>query len=98
MGATENPHNEYLLIAIQIGLIGLASLLYLFYRQWQVAGRLAQPLYRDLARGMVLMFVVGCLFNSLLVDHTEGLLFAWMSALLFAAPMKPDSSTARPAS
>jgi O-antigen ligase len=95
---TVNPHNEYLLIAVQVGLLGLTGLLYLFYRQWQVAGRLAQPLYRDLARGLVLTFVVGCLFNSLLLDHTEGLLFAWFTGLLFAAPVKPDSTTtARPA-
>jgi len=92
MAATENPHNEYFLIAVQIGLIGLASLVYLFYRQWQFAGRLVQPLYRDLGRGLVLMFVIGSLFNSLLLDHTEGLLFAWMSALVFAAPAKPVSS------
>ncbi len=85
---TANPHNEYLLIASQIGLIGLASLLYLFYRQWRYAGELVQPLFRDLARGLVLTFIIGCLFNSLLLDHTEGLLFAWMSALVFAAPAR----------
>jgi O-antigen ligase len=93
MVATENPHNEYLLIAVQIGLLGVASLVYLFYRQWRAAGQLEQPLFRDLARGLVLMFVVGCLFNSLLVDHTEGLLFAWMSALVFAAPVRQQPST-----
>jgi hypothetical protein len=31
----------------------------------------------------VLTFVIGCLFNSLLIDHTEGLLFAWLSGLVF---------------
>jgi O-antigen ligase len=92
MAETANPHNEYLLIASQIGLVGLACLIFLFCRQWLLAGRLAQPLYRDLARGLVLMLVVGCLFNSLLLDHTEGLLFAWLSGLLFAAPIKPASS------
>lgn len=89
MLATVNPHNEYLLIAVQIGLIGLASLIYLFYRQWRYAGELAPLFYRDLARGLVLTFVIGCLFNSLLLDHTEGLWFAWLSALVFAAPAKP---------
>ena len=88
MAGTDNPHNEYLLITVQLGLTGLACLLYLFFRQWQFAGRLEQTLYRDLARGLVLTFAVGCLFNSLLVDHTEGLLFAWLSALVFAASVK----------
>jgi hypothetical protein len=27
---------------------------------------------------------VGCLFNSWLMDHTEGLLFAWLTGVLFA--------------
>lgn len=97
MLATVNPHNDYLLIAVQLGVIGLASLIYLFYRQWRSAGALARPFYRDLARGLVLTFIVGCLFNSLLLDHTEGLLFAWMSALAFAAPAKPPPSAAGPA-
>jgi len=32
----------------------------------------------------VLTIAIGCLFNSLLLDHTEGLLFAWLTALLHA--------------
>lgn len=97
MLATVNPHNEYALIAVQIGLIGLAGLVYLFYRQWRYAGELAASFYRDLARGLVLTFVIGCLFNSLLLDHTEGLLFAWLSALAFAAPAKPAPASSGPA-
>ncbi len=97
MLATVNPHNEYLLIAVQIGLIGLASLFYLFYRQWCYAGELVPRFYRDLARGLVLTFSIGCLFNSLLLDHTEGLLFAWLTALVFAAPAKLPPSAASPA-
>ena len=86
-----NPHNEYLLITTQIGLIGLACLVYLFYLQWRLAAQL-EPLYRDLARGLVLMFVIGCMFNSLLLDHTEGLFFAWATGLLFAG-LKPPAHT-----
>ncbi len=76
-----NPHNEYLLIACQLGMVGLACLIYLFYLQWRLAAQLT-PLYRDLARGLVLTMVTGCMFNSLLLDHTEGLWFAWASGLL----------------
>jgi hypothetical protein len=36
--------------------------------------------------------VVGCLFNSLLLDHAEGLFFVWLSGVLFAAvPAKPQA-------
>jgi O-antigen ligase len=86
VSASDNPHNEYLLIATQIGLLGLACLLWLFWQQWRTARALQDPLYRDLGSGLVLMFVVGCLFNSLLLDHAEGLLFAWLTGLIFAQP------------
>lgn len=85
MVATTNPHNEYLLITFQTGAIGLACLILLFVQQWRFAAQLPSPFYRHLARGLMLTFSIGCLFNSLLIDHTEGLLFAWMSGLLFAA-------------
>lgn len=79
-----NPHNEYLLLMTQTGLIGLVLLLHLFWRQWRLAPRLATPLEIHLARGLVLTIAAGCLVNSLLLDHTEGLLFAWMTGLLYA--------------
>lgn len=81
---TGNPHNQYLLTAIQIGLPGLALLLYLFYCQLRLAGTLASALERNLAYGLMITIMTGCLFNSLLLDHTESLLYAWMSGLLFA--------------
>jgi O-antigen ligase len=80
---SRNPHNEYLHILVQLGLVGLAALLYLFWTHWRLAPRLASPLEHHLARGLVLAMAVGCLFNSWLLDHTEGLLYAWFTGLLF---------------
>jgi O-antigen ligase len=88
MVETENPHNEYLLIAVQLGLLGVVALVALFWQLWRYAGRLENPANRDLARGLAITYVIGCLFNSLLVDHTEGLLFAWLAALFCAAPVR----------
>jgi O-antigen ligase len=81
---TTNPHNQYLLIATDLGLLGLGFLLYLFYRQWRLAKLLPSALERNLAHGLLLTIMFGCLFNSLLLDHTEGLLYGWMSGLLYA--------------
>jgi O-antigen ligase len=81
---SSNPHNEYLHITVQLGLVGLAALLYLFWTHWRLAPRLASPREHHLARGLVLTIAAGCLFNSLLLDHTEGLLYAWLTGLLFA--------------
>lgn len=80
---SHNPHNEYLHLMVQLGLVGLAALLYLFVTQWRLAPRLASPQECRLARGLILMMAVGCLFNSWLLDHTEGLLYAWLTGLLF---------------
>ena len=82
--ATSNPHNEYLLIAVQLGLLGLAVLLYLFYTQWHLAADLPGLFERNLARGLVLTVMTTCLVNSSLLDHGEGIFYAWMSGLLFA--------------
>lgn len=88
-----NPHNEYLLLAIQLGPLGPLLLLALFYGQWRFACRLPSTLERDLAHGLVLAMATGCLFNSFLIDHAEGLFFAWMSALLFAGLNRQDVRT-----
>ena len=89
---SRNPHNEYLLIMVQLGLAGLAVLLYLFWAQWRLATRLATPLEWHLARGLVLTMAVGYLFNSWLLDHTEGLLYAWLTGVLFAGLKSPQNS------
>jgi heptosyltransferase III len=82
---TPNPHNQYLLTAAQLGLVGLFALLAMFLVMWRQAARL-DPAARTAARGLLLAMAVGCLFNSFLIDHVEGLLFAWMAGVLFAAP------------
>lgn len=87
-----NPHNEYLLIAVQTGLVGLTALLCLFFMQWRLAA-LLPALESRLARGLVLAMMVGCLFNSMLLDHTEGLLYAWLSGVLYAGLDSRSSRT-----
>lgn len=90
---TVNPHNEYLMVAAQTGVVGLAALLYLFWTAWQAAARLPPP-QRDWARGLVLSTAVGCLFNSFLLDHTEGLFFAWAMGVLFSAQQEGEPTRA----
>src|SRR5262245_21378285 len=89
-----NPHNEYLHQMVQLGLVGLAGLLCLFVTHWRLAPGVASPLEFRLARALVLMMAVGCLFNSWLMDHTEGLLYAWLAGLLFAGLRRTDASAA----
>ena len=79
---TRNPHNEYLMIAVQTGVIGLALLLHLFYTQWRYAPLQDTPFRQDAARGLVLAYLTNSMFNSPLLDHADGLLFAFMAAVL----------------
>jgi O-antigen ligase len=78
-----NPHNEYLMLTVQIGLIGLSVFLYLLFLLWKKSYPL--PLFeRRIAQGVVVAFAMGCLFNSLLLDFTEGYWFIYFVAILYA--------------
>ncbi|OGA42769.1 MAG: hypothetical protein A3G24_24270 [Betaproteobacteria bacterium RIFCSPLOWO2_12_FULL_62_13] len=90
MAETRNPHNEFLHITAQLGIAGLAALLWLFWQQWRCSAELATPLEGDLARGLVMTMTLGCMFNSLLLDHTEGLLYAWLTGLLYGGLKSGD--------
>lgn len=81
---SDNPHNQFLLTTAQIGVAGLVALLALFAVQWRMTARLVDPWEQYFARGVLMTIIVGSLFNSLLLDHTEGLLYAWASGVLFA--------------
>lgn len=80
---SNNPHNQYLLIMAQLGLLGLAALVFLYWSHWRQAARLTPP-FEQIARGMLLAFLAGNLFNSFMLDSTERMFFAWISGVLFA--------------
>jgi len=76
-----NPHNEYLLLAVQLGLMGPLLLGALFVVAWKAAAKLS-PRHQHLLRALVVAMAGGCLFNSFLYDFTEGLFFAWAAGVL----------------
>ncbi len=79
-----HPHNEYLHLAVQLGVGGLALFVALLVAGWRRAGALAGQ-EALLARGIVLAFAVGCLFNDFLLDSTEGHIWAVVGGALFGA-------------
>lgn len=81
---TVNPHNEYLMISAQTGIIGLLLMLYLFYSHGYYAKFLSNPFEQDAARGLLLAYIVNCSVNSALMDHADGLFFSFMTAVFFA--------------
>ncbi|MCX7179215.1 MAG: O-antigen ligase family protein [Proteobacteria bacterium] len=83
MAPSSNPHNQYLMIAVQLGLAGLAGLAWLYLVYWRQAARMDAP-FQQIARAVLLAVLVGNLFNSFMLDFTERMFFAWISGVLFA--------------
>ncbi len=93
---TENPHNEYLMIAVQWGLIGLSLFIGLLYIIWRQANNLSIENKRML-QGLLITMGVGCLVNSLLLDFTEGHAFVFLLSVFMAGcenehPLKTTTS------
>jgi O-antigen ligase len=83
MTVTDNPHNEYLMTAVQFGLAGVLLLLGFFWVQWRHAGSFQDPVQGWAARGLVLLMLAACLTASPIQDSAEGWFFVFMSARIF---------------
>jgi O-antigen ligase len=79
--ATMNPHNEFLAVGIQAGIPAMLMLVAWFASHWRQGRRLPPERWR-LMQGVLVTMVVGCLFNSFLMDSTEGHWYALFTALL----------------
>lgn len=80
---TVNPHNEYLMLGVQAGLVGIGFFLYFLFTLWKCSFAL-DPYHRNLAQGLALTAAAGCFANSFLLDHTEGALIVFLAAVLYA--------------
>jgi O-antigen ligase len=84
----DNPHNQYLLILVELGVIGFVGFVYLFYSQWTTLKRksLGEEAYiQDLLEGLILTILIGSLFNSLILDAGEGKFYCVMAGLFLSA-------------
>ena len=80
---TKNPHNEFLMIGVQLGLLGLLIYIGFLASQFFCAKKLPDKEMR-LAHGLLFSLVVTSLFNIPFLDHTEGHWFASKISLYFA--------------
>lgn len=78
-----NPHNQYLLFLTQIGFFGLLTFLWLNYVMWVESSRLERP-WRLWVRGIILAYAAANLFNSMLLDFSEGIFFSASLAISFS--------------
>ncbi|MCG8565676.1 MAG: O-antigen ligase family protein, partial [Desulfobacterales bacterium] len=85
MNRTDNPHNDFLMTAVQFGGVGLLVFLGFFGVQWVQAGRSDDMRQTFLCRGFVLTILCACMFASPIQDSAEGWFFAYMSVALFSS-------------
>jgi O-antigen ligase len=83
-GTKWNPHNEYLSIGVQVGVVGILLLLFLFFNQLKAASKITTSEDRFIAQGFVALMIIGCTANSMIMDSGESHFFAYFSALLFS--------------
>ncbi len=81
---TDNPHNEYLLIGVQLGMIGLLTFILLLLSQLICSFKLAKT-EKMYAQGVIVAMAIGCVMNSFLFDSHQGHFFAFLSAVYFSS-------------
>jgi len=90
---THNPHNEYLHIGVQFGILGIILLLLNFGMQLWRSRALPLPM-NYISQAVVFSIVIGSFANSWLLDTTQGHFYAYFIALTFASlPIMRKSGT-----
>jgi len=81
--STVQPHNMYLLEMTQFGLLGLFSLMYIFYTQLSFSHRETDMLKSKIGMALPMLFLVIMLSDSYLLGHFSTMLFVYFSAFLY---------------
>jgi O-antigen ligase len=80
---TTNPHNMYTLVLTQLGLVGLISMLSIFYYQIKLSYNSSNKFFKDVGITLPLMFLVMMLSDSYLLGHFTTLMFVFFSSFLY---------------
>ena len=80
---TSNPHNMYILVLTQLGLIGLISFLSIFYYQIKLSRNSSNRFIRDFGLALPLLFSIILLGDSYLLGHYTTLIYVLFSSFLY---------------
>jgi O-antigen ligase len=82
----DNPHNQFILTTVELGIIGLFLFLLMIQYHYNDAKLLVRfnGQAKYYLRGIVFTFALGCLFNSLLLDATEGRFYCLIVGVLLS--------------
>ena len=86
---TTNPHNMYILVLVQLGLLGLASLLSIFYYQMKFSFYASNRLISDVGFTLPALFLVIMWSDAYLLGHFTTLMFVFFSSFLHKNFEKP---------
>ena len=78
-----NPHNMYILVLTQLGIVGLLSMLSIMYYQIKISLAASNKFFLDLGLTLPLLFLVIMWSDSYLLGHYTGLLFVFFSSFLY---------------
>jgi O-antigen ligase len=80
---TKNPHNMYILVLTQLGLLGLISFLSIFYAQLKFAFQSNDLLSRNVGVALPFLFLLIMFSDSYLLGHYTTLMFVFFSSFLY---------------
>ena len=81
---TVHPHNMYLLILAQLGIFGLASLVWIFYLQFKIALSSSNQFVRHVGVAMPIFYLIIMWSDSHLLGHYTGNLFILFSSFIYS--------------
>lgn len=101
-GVLPLSYNNYLNVAVELGIFGLGILLFMFYMQWHYTHSLERN-SQYLLRMLLISVYIGCLANPWLSDTTELHLYSLFLALGFSTwsmpfRLQPSTNKTIPAS
>jgi hypothetical protein len=79
-----NPHNQFILSFFELGALGLVFFFNLFYQMQRVGSIQSMKYIQRPIFALSITFIIGSLFNSLLLDATEGRFFCLFVGILFS--------------
>ena len=82
-----NPHNEYLMIWSQSGIVGFALFIAFHWALFKMARNLPKD-DAPLAMATLVTIIVSCSFNSSFLDMNDGAFLLILSALFLAPGVK----------
>ena len=81
---TVHPHNMYLYVQSQLGIIGLISFFWIFYSQFNFALKSKDEFVKHVGVALPLLFLVIMLSDSYLLGHYTSNLFVLFSAFIYS--------------